>query len=249
MDKEYTSNVEDSRFPFEEPVTIKGTPIYPEQVWRDGKLIPTTAPDIYVVKNGNYAGISLYSGKVGVVEYYDKAPLVRVAGTNNCFSAPYLKNAIPESWDSINNSYAIHLFTHEGEPLAFGRGLPEIDTAAGTLTFTDDAFIDSLDIDAIQVPFLISFYRYAGNTGFLGDDGLYLPFPDSTSLLRSKDDPTATARFLVRGGTSKDMKYILPPNTGVYYENTDPDSAVVVMQENLNRILNTIGIIDGGRSM
>ena len=40
MDKLYTSNTEDKRLNIEEPNLIMGRHVLPQQIWRDGALIP-----------------------------------------------------------------------------------------------------------------------------------------------------------------------------------------------------------------
>lgn len=45
MDKKYTSNVEDKRLNIEEQPTM-GQHILPQQIWRDGALIPGSPDDV-----------------------------------------------------------------------------------------------------------------------------------------------------------------------------------------------------------
>ena len=46
MDKQFTSNTEDKRLNIEEPELTIGKRILPQQVWRDGALIPGSPDDL-----------------------------------------------------------------------------------------------------------------------------------------------------------------------------------------------------------
>jgi hypothetical protein len=246
MSKEFTSDVEKARLQIEEPLSSTGKRIHPSQIWRDGKLIPSVAPILVTARNGSYQGYPVYVGKAGVVEFYDKAPLARVAGTKNSFYSPFLVNMIPENFDPVTNSYAYKIYTSDSKRIPFGRGKPNIDNAVGVLTFDDEYFIDGLTLSG-TCPISMTFYRYVGNTGFFGDDGTYLPFDDTITLLKNKSDPSEQARFMVRGGKNKETKYVLPPSAGTYIGSTDDTTGVVVLEGNINTILNEIGQLDCGK--
>jgi len=264
-EKQLTSSVEDYRLPYEEDLVTKGQIVLPQQIWRDGKLIPLSAPSIMATetvadgsisfKYGEWAGLIIE--KKAILAKYEKVPLKRIKGTNYLYCSAFVSNIIPDLF-STDGTYNHKLFLMKAgvyQKMSYMLGNPEIDQTTGIIKFKDSTYIDSLNIDSnIEYPFAISFYRYIGHTGFFGSDsGIYGPFKDDLVHLRKADDDTTTAQFIVRGGP-KNSKYILPQigkdnnPTGFYYQKTEGESedGVIVVQENINEVLWNIGDIDCG---
>lgn len=265
-DKELTSSVEASRLVYEETAFTKGEAVLPQQIWRDGKLLPTdTAPSVMATetvqdgstsfKYGEWAGRIVE--KKAILAKYEKVPLKRIKGTKYVYCSAFVSNAISDLF-APDGSYSHKMFLMKDgsyQRMGYMLGNPRIDQATGFVEFRDKAYIDSLGLDqSTEYPFAISFYRYIGHTGFFGaNDGIYGPFKDDLSLIRKADDDTATARFLVRGGP-KDSRYVLPQvgngavPTGFYYEKgaSEADAGVIVLQENINEVLWNVGDIDCG---
>lgn len=263
-DKELTSSSEAGRLAYEETESTKGEAILPQQIWRDGKLIPAdTAPSVLATETVQDGSVSFkygeWSGKIvekkPILAKYEKVPLKRVKGTSYVYCSAFVSNAIPDLF-AADGSYSHKMYILKDgayKKMGYMLGNPRIDQATGFIEFRDRAYIDSLSLDSSDYPFAISFFRYIGHTGFFGaESGIYGPFKDDLKHLRKADDDTATAQFLVRGG-SKNSKYVLPQiggtnNPGFYYEKGpgESDAGVIVLQENINEVLWNVGDIDCG---
>lgn len=264
-DKELTSDVESARLPYEEAAVLKGDPVLPHRIWRDGKLIPSdTAPSILATETVQDGSVSFkygeWTGKIvekkAILAKYEKVPLKRIPGTSMFYCSAFLANAIPDFF-AADGSYAHKMYLLKDgsyKKMAYMLGKPSIDPATGFVEFKDSDYVNSLGLGSIEYPFAISFFRYVGHTGFFGSDmGIYGPFKDDLVHLRKADDDTATAQFIVRGG-AKNSQYILPPigdgavPTGMFYSKSTAEAGagVVVLQENINEVLWQIGDIDCG---
>lgn len=236
--KTATSNVETTREKFEEPVNTLGQVVRMEQIWRDSNLIPTNAPDISDVTFGpdNVAHVKRFNDGATIrnlIDYYVKLPLTKISGTINCFQNDKLKDIITE--DTTNSSYVPKIFVN-GNILAYGVGAPVFDQAAGTLYFKDKDFAERIKGQTVTV----SFYKYVGRKGtsvgnlFENPD---LPFRDTLPHFKNAENDNNTATFKVRG-SDKHTNYILPPENGKFYDKGDePDTGVVLLQENLEDVL------------
>jgi len=248
MTKSFVSNTEELREFFEEPLNGKES-ISASQVWRDSKYINNIdllESDKTESINGEDLLTKVYYtsylfNNYNIKEYHEKIKLNLLTGTSNVFYYnDILKNYIDMSFGD-NYLYKIYLNDIE---LPFGRGNPELNAYSGYLRFTDEKFINQIsDTDIIR----ISFYKYIGRVGFIGDsiEGSELPLSDDKVLLQNKDVESKKAQFLVRGD-EKLSKYILPSFPANYYEVSESDTDVIVLQKNFNKVLNAIGDIDGG---
>lgn len=264
-DKELTSDVEASRLPYEETAVLKGDPVLPHRIWRDGKLIPNdVAPAILATETIVDGSVSFKYGewtgriveKKAILAKYEKVPVKRIQGTDMFYCSAFLTNAIPDFF-APDGSYSHRMYLWKDgsyKKMAYMLGKPTIDPATGFIEFKDKDYVKSLGIDSLEYPFAVSFFRYIGHTGFFGaDNGIYGPFKDDLVHLRKADDDNSTAQFLVRGG-AKNSQYILPPigdgqvPTGKFYAKSASEAGmgVVVLQENLNEVLWQIGDIDCG---
>jgi hypothetical protein len=144
--------------------------IYPNQIWLEYGLIPTTAPTH--LSNGQTEG---------VVKRYKDLVLTQMLGasSSNSFYNAELKDCIPTGVDS---SYAVEIITWTADPVnnrtVISNGVKdwEIDMEAGVLTFFGDAnssgerdntipaVVNSNDPNT-QKRILISFYKYVGTKG------------------------------------------------------------------------------------
>lgn len=239
--KTTTSNVESSREKFEEPVNTYGQIVRMEQIWRDSNLLPINAPsidDVSFMEEGKYSVAHVKRFNDGatirnLIDYYVNLPLEKVIGTTNCFHNDKMIDIITE--DSTNGTYVPKIFVG-GNMLAYGVGAPIFDQAAGTLYFQDKEFVDRLK----NQPITISFYKYVGRKGtsvgnlFENPD---LPFRDTLPHFKNAENDNNTASFLVRG-SDKHTNYVLPPENGKWYDKGDePDTGVVLLQENLEDVL------------
>lgn len=245
--KKLTSDVEPSRLECEEPFISKGQPVYPSQIWRDGKLLPSTAPELTASSSGYDKGIEYHFNKQQYLQYYYQAPLWRVSGTYT-FHSSCLINVIPPKYDPETQSYKIILYDSNKKALAFGRAQGVFDAATGNVTFTKDI---AKATDLSKTPALyVSCYQYIGKSGFFGDDGLYFPFSDEIDLLYDQDDPNAISRFAVRGGEGTHV-YVLPKqgdftlSCGVT-EAQAANEDVLVTTSTINAVMDKYGILDGG---
>src|SRR5574344_548274 len=257
MIKSNTSNVEDERLEIEEYSQNRvGDPVIPEQYWRDANHIPSIAPEIVdsqkkeIVINGKqcylYSNISSFKESqisYGTISYYKGVPLSNIGGsqTYNCI------NTVNNVTDNVlqyiigpqfGETYLYKLYA-DGEELPFGKGEPVFDTTLGLVKFTNKDFFNEFKNSNLT----IDFYKYIGRIGLSGI--LPLPFPDNIIHFKSSSDNSATASFLVRGGTY-DTKYILPGPRNQYIK-TNNNTYTVLLEENLQEKISTDGvIIDGG---
>lgn len=270
MDKMFTSDVESERLSIEEYEKHYGHTINPNQIWRDGALIPGSPSEcnfgILIPEsdpNGDYLSamhIFMDGAKPhNLVEKIIKLPLNRVPGTLNCFSNPNFKNVIGREFDSgddEDSSWQYKLYNSDGEELAYGVGDQYVDSASGTLIFKEKSFCESLTKDS---KFYVSFYRYVGDTGFFGSEsGIRLPFRDDLTLLKDAKSEERTALFKLHGEYTNTI-YVLPkPNLnwdeirGLGYHGRDEALAthgVIMLEENYNDIDWEIGRHDGGLYM
>lgn len=222
---------------FEEPFTT-GTPVTPDMVWRDAHAIPATAPDISPTYQ-DIDGEMVTFGMDGVVGYFQWLPLLPVDGSPKSFYHRFLKNAITFNFDPAG-SYIYRLRNQAGFDIAFGVQDWVVDPIAGTLTFYGNN-LGSIGVSPSQPP-QISFFQYRGRTGFPsggGAGGAELPIADIDTLLFKMGFPTHLARFEVNGGDGTTV-YQLPPVEGGGQEGK------LLLEENLNTTINTIGVVDGG---
>lgn len=271
MDKSYTSNVENERLNIEEQQLTMGQHILPQQIWRDGALIPGSPDDLTfgAPQLVDKVAVQEYSFNDGqtvhpLVDKVSKLPITRVAGTKNVFYNDMLKNVIGREFDKDptdkKKSWQYVIYSSEGE-LAYGMGDPYIDVATGNLVFRNEDFVNAITEDT----FYITFYKYVGRTGFLGDTdndqdaygGIDIPFRDDVKLLKDADDDSRTANFVLAGETGNTV-YILPNAAQVYTDgNIQLDEygkstslshlkGVVMLQENYQEIDWNIGWHNGG---
>lgn len=252
----YDSKTEKDRLKTEQAISTTGKPILPSQIWLFEKLIPDVAPQLellYDYKNTHYGELFLEVNKKNesIIQRYNKLTLTRVEGTKDTYFDPMLKDIIPYNYD-IEGSYVPKIFI-DGSLTAFGQGNPVFDPSAGTVRFQELAFAEY--IYKCELPVSISFYRYSGKKGLMGEhDGYFgadLPFYDDLTLLKSAQFADVYALFELHGekGTTK---YILPKiATHPYtifegYYDGENNAAAIVTQGNLNSVLYEKGIVDGG---
>lgn len=251
--KDFTSDVESARLASEEFVEHRGQPVFPSQIWRDGLSIPSTSPllENYTTVEtdlGNYDvaeyKIEYATKSVSILKHFIKLPLTRVVGTNNCFYQENLIDIIPYNYDTVNHSYMWNIYINGSDTaLKYGIGGIVVDRASGVLSF-DSNFCKDVAVTSVS----ITFYQYTGRKGFFGttleED---IPFSDEKSLLFKSDNPSIEVSLKARGLVGVN-KYVLPPVNTYFYtkEDADNECGVIVVQENLNNILDTIGIVDGG---
>ena len=244
MEKRITSNVEDTREDFEEPIETMGRAVIQQQIWRDSMMIPATPPSLedftlYDDTNefGNFRSAIIKRFRTGtslrnLIKYYEKLPLGRIKGTTNCYSAPEFSDIITQVF---GKTYMPELYINDNK-LAFGVGKPLLDETAGTLFFRDEEFVNTIQDAQIT----ISFYRYVGRKGTFGTDvdgGMELPFYDSTPHFVDVETSSRTATFKVRGNEGN-TNYVLPPHNKGWYDKGDlPDTGVVVLQENIEDVI------------
>lgn len=252
----WDSETEEGRLNIEQNTTETGRAIFPNQIWRDGELIPESPKKAFGTtpsspENDYFSKVynaSLEKGTITipVLKYCLDVPLSRVSGTVNVFTHHELKDALNEKF---GEEYEIELLLN-GTKLSYGVGDPILDSSAGYIIFRDENFVNELtEADLIKA----KFYKYIGRKGFFGSSGeeigISYPFHDDKPLLKSSIDEEAVARFIVSGGRGM-SNYILPPTNGKYYKMSDSELKenmhVIMTQENMNSIIDTIGIIDGG---
>lgn len=247
----FTTFVEKDRLRYEQPLTETGMPIFPQQIWRDAKLIPKTCPNFQMVDMGNgekFASMTMNDGQTTyhLIEKYEKLILTRVEGTINTFGAKELKDIIIPAFDASLKSYDFFIYLDDDlniKPISFGVGRPIINSMLGTITFTDEEFVEKIKNFKIRMTFV----RYAGRKGMFGDTDCFdLPFRDDLKLLKSAKDNSSTASFEVQVGPKKHGTYILPPIDKGYFKNDNLKKNVLMTQENMNDIIHKIGVIDGG---
>lgn len=251
----FTTFIEKGRIKYEQPVSEAGMPIFPQQIWRDAKLIPRTCPKFQMhqyldADNDTYSegfitinnGVDVYH----LLERYELAPLKRVEGTLNAYGSEFLKDIILPVFDTTLNSYDFFIYLDDGtnvKPISYGVGNPIINSMAGTITFEDKEFVERIKDLKVRMTFV----RYAGRKGMFGDSDCFdLPIRDDLKLLKSAGDNSSTASFEVQGGKKKHSVYILPPIDKGYHKNDNMKKNVLLTQENLNDTLHQIGYVDGG---
>lgn len=271
MDKKYTSNVEDKRLNIEEQQLTMGQHILPQQIWRDGALIPGSPDDLEFkapeLENGVAVQFNYFKdGQTvhGLVEKINRLPLNKVKGTANVFYNDMLVNLIGREFDNDptnkKKSWQYIIYSKDGE-LAYGVGDPFVDIASGNLLFRNEEFVKANTEDT----FYITFYKYIGRTGFLGatdneqDEygGIDIPFRDDVKLIKDADNDNITANFVLAGEEGNTI-YVLPNAAQVYTdENIELDEygkstslnhlkGVVMLQENYQEIDWNIGWHNGG---
>lgn len=271
MNKEYTSNVEKSRLNFEEPERTKGQHILPQQIWRDGALLPGSPDDLSfkvpeIVDNVVTQTAYIKDGQtiIPLVEKIEKLPLTKVVGTINVFHNDKLSNLIGREFDkdptNKKSSWQYTVYADDVE-LAYDAGKQIIDVASGNLYFTSEDFINNLNNEQ----FTISFYKYVGRTGFLGAadneqdsyGGVDIPFRDDLKLLKDADNDNRTASFVLYGDEGNTI-YILPKSGETFVnknididdlgvtKSIDGNKGVVMLQENYQEIDWEIGLHNGG---
>lgn len=255
--KQFSSNIEDLRLQSEEYNTYsKGNIISPAQYWRDTDQIPqdistnTTILKTYslisldkTISSNIIYNFSDNSDTFDGIGKIEKAQLSLIPGTINCYNIPIESNKYKSYLSDIispnfGNNYMFKLYIDDTE-LPFGFGLPEIDVENGIIKFTKDSFNEDISGKTL----LITFYKYYGRKGLSGIESL--PFSDSLIHFKQSTDSTATASFLVRGG-SGDNKYIIPPVSSTFYQKENTTYKVILLQENLQAAINHQIIIDGG---
>jgi len=272
MDKQFTSNTEDKRLNIEEPELMMGRRILPQQIWRDGSLIPGSPNDIEFttsVEEDDGSSVAYFYFKNGstvlpLIKKIEHLPLQKVEGTKDTYFNKELINLIGREFDSDPNdktkSWQYTIYS-EDTPLAYDAGKPIIDIATGVLRFRSEEFVANIKDDK----FFISFYKYVGRTGFLGSEnneqdsysGIDIPFRDDIKHFKDADDDKRTSTFRLEGEEGNTV-YILPSASGKYNSNniwvndkgeTQPlDSKVgtVVLQENYQDTDWEIGLHNGG---
>ena len=148
----FTTFVEKDRLRYEQPLTETGMPIFPQQIWRDAKLIPKTCPNFQMVDMGNgekFASMTMNDGQTTyhLIEKYEKLILTRVEGTINTFGAKELKDIIIPAFDASLKSYDFFIYLDDDlniKPISFGVGRPIINSMLGTITFTDEEFVEKI---------------------------------------------------------------------------------------------------------
>lgn len=271
MNKQYTSNVENKRLNFEEPERTVGQHILPQQIWRDGALLPGSPDDLSfkvpeLVNNVVTQTAYIKDGQtiIPLVEKIEKLPLTKVTGTTNVFHNERLTNLIGREFDkdptNKKSSWQYLLYADDVE-LAYDAGKQIVDVASGNLYFTSEDFINNLKDEQ----FTISFYKYVGRTGFLGATdneqdvygGIDIPFRDDIKLIKDADDDSRTANFVLAGEESNTI-YILPKTGETFIDdNLEKDDlgvtkslntskGVVMLQENYQEIDWEIGLHNGG---
>lgn len=235
-----TSNVEEKRERFEEPIRTYGSAVRAERIWRDTDRIGSNPPTVDVsllnpsepCPHGHvlrkYDGASV----INILDYYYKLPLSRVLGTSNCFESRYLVNVITA--DIFGEAYSPILYIDDNE-LAYGLGQPLFDVAAGTVYFNDKDFVEKL----VNKNIYISFFKYVGRTGSSNNEDL--PFRDDIAHFKDVEtddgETIRRASFKVRGD-NKTTNYVLPPENGKWYDKgTEQNTGVIVLQENIEDIL------------
>src|SRR5574344_169996 len=252
LNKLGTSNVEESREKFEEPLSSLGTPILVDRVWRDSNILPTTAPDIInFSKQTDTNGYSYYKVKTfrdgasirNLIYYYEKLPLKRIIGTTNCYcSFEYV-------FDSSGKQYIIDQNTGSTKYTST-KYLADIITDDFDISYIPKIYVDdqllpygtglvNWDIAAGILYFsdkefaesiknntvTICFDKYVGRKGTSianSLDNADIPFRDSIKHFKNSDNDEQTATFKVRGDI-KNTNYILPPENGKRYAKDEDD--------------------------
>lgn len=271
MDKKYTSNVEDKRLNIEEQPTM-GQHILPQQIWRDGALIPGSPDDVKFKSPELIDGVAVQTSYFNdgqtvhqLIQKINRLPLVKVRGTKNVYFNEELKNIIGREFDNDptdkKKSWQYIIYSSKGE-LAYGLGDPIVDVATGHLFFRNKDFVEAIDADE---SFYITFYKYVGRFGFMGSGdneqdyygGLDLPFRDDIKHFKDADNDNRTATFQLQGAEGNTI-YVLPNAAEVYNEGNvivdeygkstsiNKNLGTVMLQENYQEIDWNIGWHNGG---
>lgn len=263
-DKKYTSDVESKRLDIEEPERTYGARVLPQQVWRDGALIPGSpkklsfrVPELEDGHVVSYAYFDDIHKTMPLVKKVEKLELSRVTGVENVWQNDELKNMIGREFDDENlnseNSWQFILYS-DGNELSYGVGEPLIDIRTGVLKFRDDKFLEAVKDETIS----ITFYKYVGRTGFFGSDsGADLPIRDDIALLKSSANDNVKARFHLSGAEGE-TAYILPKAGNHFVARTlvvdeygktkavSSNEGTVMLEENYQEIDWNIGLHNGG---
>ena len=271
MDKQYTSNTEDKRLNIEEAYLSMGKHILPQQIWRDGALIPGSPDDLAFklpeTENDCLVRYSyFYDGATAcpIVKKIEKLPLSKINGTNDSFYNAELVNLIGREFDNDptdkKKSWQYTLYSGD-TALAYDAGSPVIDISTGVLKFRNSDFVENITEDT----FYISFYKYVGRTGFLGSEnteqdvygGIDIPFRDDVKHFKDalNDDRTLTLKV---EGYEGNTIYVMPKSNMFFNDNNyelnelgvlqvkNKLEGTVMLQENYQEIDWNIGNHNGG---
>lgn len=146
---------------FEEPYSGSEI-VLSNQIWSESDLIPSVAP---ILASG---------ASSGVVQYFEKMPMIPVDGlysSGKSFYLPELKNSL--SYTVQNGAYSPQLFTNADVSIPFGQGNWLIDHSAGLVTFYPGVSGGELmpaGVDFSNPP-KITFYKYVGAFGVSSGGG------------------------------------------------------------------------------
>jgi len=146
---------------FEEPYSGSEI-VLSNQIWSESDLIPSVAP---ILASG---------ASSGVVQYFEKMPMIPVGGlysSGKSFYLPELKNSL--SYTVQNGAYSPQLFTNADVSIPFGQGNWLIDHSAGLVTFYPGVSGGELmpaGVDFSNPP-KITFYKYVGAFGVSSGGG------------------------------------------------------------------------------
>jgi hypothetical protein len=146
---------------FEEPYSGSEI-VLSNQIWSESDLIPSVAP---ILASG---------ASSGVVQYFEKMPMIPVGGlysSGKSFYLPELKNSL--SYTVQNGAYSPQLFTNADVSIPFGQGNWLIDHSAGLVTFYPGVSGGELmpaGVDFSNPP-KITFYKYVGDFGVSSGGG------------------------------------------------------------------------------
>lgn len=271
MDKQYTSNTEDERLNIEEPYLSMGRHILPQQIWRDGALIPGSPSELSFSLPENENGCLVYysyfndgATALSLVKKIEKLPLYKVQGTDDTYYNEELKNVIGREFDSdptdISRSWQYTLFSGSTQ-LAYDAGKPTINVATGILRFRSEDFVKNIEDDE----FFITFYKYIGRTGFIGATdneqdaygGFDIPFRDDIKHFKDAANDERTLSIKVEGDVGNTV-YVMP-KPGMFFndDNYELDDygilsvvnkmkGTVMLQENYQEVDWNIGNHNGG---
>jgi hypothetical protein len=146
---------------FEEPYSGSEI-VLSNQIWSESDLIPSVAP---ILASG---------ASSGVVQYFEKMPMIPVGGlysSGKSFYLPELKNSL--SYTVQNGAYSPQLFTNADVSIPFGQGNWLIDHSAGLVTFYPGVSGGELMPTGVDFsnPPKITFYKYVGDFGFSSGGG------------------------------------------------------------------------------
>lgn len=271
MDKQYTSNTEDKRLNIEEAYLSMGKHILPQQIWRDGALIPGSPDDLTFklpeTENGCLVRYSyVYDGATAnpLVKKIEKLPLSKISGTNDSFYNAELVNLIGREFDNDptdkKKSWQYTLYSGD-TALAYDAGSPIIDISTGVLKFRNSDFVENITEDT----FYISFYKYIGRTGFLGSEntdqdvygGIDIPFRDDIKHFKDALNDNRTLSIKVEGYEGNTV-YVMPKSNMFFNDDNyelnelgvlqvkNKLKGTVMLQENYQEIDWNIGNHNGG---